>query len=482
MSRASQRGSNSPTHEHCAEAQPGADTLSRELNLDELAVAPSSTGSKEHPASYINDDLSKAESQLFDGDVGVSNLDELNAPVPDQNSEEDTLRYYRSLEEETNVEQGHQATEGVQQTAKNPSSVQKRELLQLYTISWLSLFSILGTLARLGVEWLTYYPNAPVTSNVLWANFGGSLFMGFLQEDQALFAEQRQYAALKPKGSSSGTDVEHERKAHAAEHLAAKKLMPLYIGLTVGFCGSFTSFSSFMLDLFLGLSDDLVGKSANIPTRNPGWSVCSVLAVAIIHVTVSLSALVVGAHIAIALLPLLCRIPQMNSERYTNSLAVFLGIGCWLGAVLLAIWPPHDRWRSVVFALVFAPLGCILRYVLAKKLNGVFASFPLGTFMANLFGTAVLGLAYDIQHVPLASAGKSIGGGILGCQVLTGIIQGFCGCLTTVSTWVVEMRNLKKHHAYIYGSVSISVGFSLMVVIIGSLHWTVGISRPVCTV
>src|SRR5436305_11274869 len=61
---------------------------------------------------------------------------------------------------------------------------------QLYTVSYLVLFSMLGTLARLGVQALTFYRGAPVVTSVLWANFGGSLIMGFLSEDRQLFKEE----------------------------------------------------------------------------------------------------------------------------------------------------------------------------------------------------------------------------------------------------------------------------------------------------
>ncbi|KAF2712831.1 hypothetical protein K504DRAFT_449624 [Pleomassaria siparia CBS 279.74] len=473
----------------CADAD--ADAFGANSNLDGLAVSsPPRESSKRRPRNY-QDDFDEAESDLLERNVdqGVANLDELAAPAPDENPGEGPVRYHRSLEEEEkDIRQRRSAEEDVD-SKRHPTereSPRERLLWQLYIYSWLVLFSIFGTLARLGVEWLTSYPNAPVTTNVLWANFGGSLVLGFLQEDRVLFAEERNRDALDPHGPSSTTDHEKEKKREMgkrqAELLAAKKAIPMYIGLSVGFCGSFTSFSSFMRDLFLGLSNDLVGKQASLAPRSAGWSVCSVLGIATLEVTVSLSALALGAHVAIALFPLLCKIPKMNSARFMNPLAIILGFGCWLGAVFLAIWPIRDRWRGqVVFALVFSPLGCILRYQLSLRLNGISKSFPLGTFAANIFGTAVLGLAYALQHAPLYPTDGKIGGGILGCQILAGITEGFCGCLTTISTWVSELRSLRKHHAYVYGTATIVLGFSFVTVIIGSVHWTIGISQPACT-
>jgi len=432
------------------------------------------------------DDLDAAESELLDEDVddGVEGLDELAAPAPDENPDEERTEYHRSLEEERETSNRRSATrEHTQQAIKRPP-LQQRLLTQLYTHSWLVFFSIFGTLARLGVKWITNYRNGPVTTNVLWANFGGSLILGFLQEDRALFAEKRGRHLLSNShsSSSSGDDNDEKKQRNAqADQISRKKYIPLYVGLAVGFCGSFTSYSSFMRDLFLGLSDELIGKGQVKLARSAGWSAASVLGVIITEVTVSLSALSFGAHLAIALLPLLSSIPQTNTAKFTNPLGVFLGIGCWFGGICLAIWPPHDAWRGqLVFAIVFAPLGTIVRYWLSITLNRRIKSFPIGTFTANMLGTAFLAMAYDLQHANLQ--GNVVGGSIIGCQVLQGITEGFCGCLTTVSTWVAELRSLRKKHAYLYGVTSISIGLSLMVVIMGALQWTSELRPPTCKV
>lgn len=63
-----------------------------------------------------------------------------------------------------------------------------------------------------------------------------------------------------------------------------------------------------------------------------------------------------------------------------------------------------------------------------------------------MFGAIVLGVAWDLQRAPL-EAGQ-IGAGVAGCQVLQGVQDGFSGCLTTVSTWVLELSSLRRRHAY----------------------------------
>ncbi|MCJ1368760.1 hypothetical protein MMC16_007906 [Acarospora aff. strigata] len=395
-----------------------------------------------------------------------------------------------------------------------------RVATQLYAVSYLIFFSILGTLARLGLQALTTYPNAPVQEGVLWANFAGSLFMGFLGEDHTLFAEgggpahDAEGQERKPRKS----DEEHDRSAGGGlsevdrvtakrRHNAMKKTIPLYIGLATGFCGSLTSFSSFMRDVFLALSNDLpvprshtkagpIISSGPVP-RNGGYSFMALIAVILITVCLCLSALQCGAHLAIALEAITPALGVEYRRRILDRAAVVLGWGTWLSAVFIAIWPPdrpggpsgrsnwsQETWRGeAVFALVFAPLGCLVRFYASTYLNGRILSFPLGTFVVNISGTVILGMCYDLQHVRLGSSSlRMVGGSRVGCQVLQGVMDGFCGCLTTVSTWVVELKTLKKRHAYIYGSVSVGLGLAFLVVIMGSLRWTVGFSSPACTI
>lgn len=315
--------------------------------------------------------------------------------------------------------------------------------------------------------------------------------MGFLQEDRAIFAPRRGSILLQGRTSSTSGSTDLERDGTEAgqakeklpskqDELKRKKTLPLYIGLSVGFCGSFTSFSSFIRDAFLALSNDLASKGAQTLPRSAGWSVCAVLAVLITEIALSLSALSFGAHVAILMTPVLARLPKINSHRFMEPSAVILGFGCWIGAVFLAIWPPYITWRGeVVFALVFAPLGCLLRFFLSIKLNGISKKFPIGTFAANVFGTLVIGMLYDLQHTDL---GGIVGGGIVGCQVLQGLEDGFCGCLTTVSTWVAELKSLRKRNAYIYGAASVGISLASLIIIMGSLQWTIGFHSVICKV
>jgi CrcB protein len=362
---------------------------------------------------------------------------------------------------------------------------------QLYTISFLVFFAIWGTLARLGLQALTFYHGAPVVFSELWANVAGTFIMGFLAEDMQLFRDEwgGRGAQSLPVEEGEPADRSPTPKRSKASHGKVKKTIPLYIGLTTGFCGSFTSFSSFVRDIFLALSNDLrspidhpyIGSPPSPTTtvpRNAGYSVMAILAVIFITLSLCYAALKVGAHLAAFMDSVTPSLPFRFTRKLIDPLFVFLGFGSWIGAILLAVFPPHNAWRGqALFACVFAPIGCLLRYYVSLAFNPSLPSFPMGTFAVNILGTAVLGMSYGLQRVRI---GDIVGGSLAGCQVLQGIQDGFCGALTTVSTWILEIDTLKRSHAYVYASVSVVAATSLLVVVMGSVRWSVGWEAITC--
>lgn len=513
--------------------------------LDELA-APSPVEQREDTRQDVLENRSSREgsarnNQTSRGDYNIpddySQLDELAAPSPVENRDdtrEDHLekRISRGSSARKSIGQEHNLTalaasapagnhsaascsskESSVAGTRPPAHRQRvsRLATELYTVSYLILFSILGTLARLGLQALTYYPGAPVQTGLLWANFGGSLFMGFLLEDRKLFRESVRSSCQdeakrredEEKGDLNQSDPDlrpyiaaAQRQAISKQQAAVKRTIPLYIGLATGFCGSFTSFSAFIRDAYLALANRLpvpvshtspatIAPDSTVP-RNGGYSFMAICAVILVTLMLCLGALLLGAHIAIALENWTTGIPNLVPRKIIDRMVVFIAWGAWLGAVLMTIWPPdrpggpvgqafwtQEFWRGkALFALVFAPPGCLLRFYASLHLNGKIQSFPLGTFTVNIFGVVLEGMFFDLQHVPL--------GGRVGCQVLQGLGDGFCGCLTTVSTWVAELKGLRIRHAYVYGSVSVAVAVGLMVIVMGSYQWTMGFHAPLC--
>lgn len=457
-------------------------------DLDEVAApSPVATPQQERRQGYLEDRNAangSAEDKLADFAV----------PLPFANSKKQNGQGY--LENRTSGSPS--SDEKPKQEVSPPRPRVSRLATEVYTVSYLVFFSILGTLARLGLQALTFYPSAPVQTGLLWANVGGSLLMGFLSEDRQLFREE--WGSQHKPRPKTGDEEEARRPPRdpsvSKRHAVVKKTLPLYIGLATGFCGSFTSFSSFMRDAFFAMSNALdvpISHPSSVPIsetidlhRNPGYSFLALLAVLITTIGLSLMALQFGAHMALFLEPLTPSIPFTISRKIIDRLFVLLGWGCWLAAVLMAILPPdrpggpagnanwaQETWRSqALFALVFAPPGCLLRFYASLYLNGRIKAFPLGTFAVNIFGTAMEAMFLDLQRVPI--------GGMVGCQVLQGMSDGFCGCLTTVSTWVAELTGLRLRHAYFYGMMSVTVALSLMIIIMGSLQWRDGFKDPLC--
>ena len=446
------------------------------------------------------------------------NLDEVALPSPVENPDERRICRHHSLEERLSSEDRTRratttdassperkdaekgADKGAEKEAPNPQGIfASRAITELCTISHLIFFSILGTLARLGLEALTNYPGAPVVFTSLWVNFAGSLFFGFLAESsdrvnatriEDRYADQGEGSS----GNSSRTARDEEERVGQAEDNQVEEeedLPPqrqpslLYVGLSTGFCGSFTTFSSFMRDVFLALSNNM---SSPPPSRSIGDDFMAPLAILIGTLFLCVAAIRAGAHIAILVGKVNWVLPG-SMHFLLNRAMLVIGILVWAGAIVMAAVPPDrpagpasrgtwgdETWRGLVlFALVFAPVGCIARFYLSSKLNGLQAGFPIGTFAANIIGTMILGMAWDLHHSSAGSARVS-------CQVLQGMMDGFCGCLTTVSTWVAELGSLRRRHAYVYGGVSLGVSLASLVIIMGSHLWSTGWTQPTCPV
>jgi fluoride ion exporter CrcB/FEX len=112
-------------------------------------------------------------------------------------------------------------------------------------------------------------------------------------------------------------------------------------------------------------------------------------------------------------------------------------------------------YRKMMYSLVFAPIGAIVRWKLAD-INGKLTVpgwgwFPTGTFAANMLGSivsaAVVAYEYRYDYVLGYSNTFWLDG------TLTALRVGFAGSLTTVSTFVAEVNGFmarRTEHAYPY--------------------------------
>lgn len=129
------------------------------------------------------------------------------------------------------------------------------------------------------------------------------------------------------------------------------------------------------------------------------------------------------------------------------------------------------RWRHrVLFALLLAPPGAMLRYFLSKlnTLKPINGRFPLGTFLANMIATLLIAGVYVAQRRPSASIPVR-------CDALYAIQQGFCGCLSTVSTFANELVSIKKRRwRWVYLFTSVIFGHLLVLAVVGGVRWGPG--------
>jgi CrcB protein len=122
-------------------------------------------------------------------------------------------------------------------------------------------------------------------------------------------------------------------------------------------------------------------------------------------------------------------------------------------------------WKSVIAISVGASGGALLRWFLGGRLNAVFPTIPLGTLAANLIGGYVVGAAVGVFASYAA----------LGPEWRLLVITGFCGGLTTFSTFSAEVTGLLQQGRALWACAAIGahLGGSLLMTFagIGTVAW-----------
>jgi fluoride exporter len=127
-------------------------------------------------------------------------------------------------------------------------------------------------------------------------------------------------------------------------------------------------------------------------------------------------------------------------------------------------------WKSIVAVSVGASAGALLRWWLGDRLNALFPLLPPGTLAANIIGGYVIGAA-----VALFTALPA-----LPAEWRLLIITGFCGGLTTFSTFSAEVVALLQRGQALWAlaEVATHVGASVLMTFAGmaTVFWARGIS------
>jgi CrcB protein len=124
--------------------------------------------------------------------------------------------------------------------------------------------------------------------------------------------------------------------------------------------------------------------------------------------------------------------------------------------------------KSVMAVCVGASLGALLRWWLGSQLNNIFPAIPPGTLAANLVGGYVVGIAIAFFATYSAIAPE--------WRLL--IITGFCGGLTTFSTFSAEIVTLLQQGRSLWalGAAAVHLCGSVLMTLagIGTVNWIRG--------
>jgi CrcB protein len=131
-------------------------------------------------------------------------------------------------------------------------------------------------------------------------------------------------------------------------------------------------------------------------------------------------------------------------------------------------WNCPDRppmHRSILAVSLGAALGALLRWWLGLCLNALLPDIPPGTLAANLIGGYIIGLAVAF----FAQAGR------LAPEWRLFVITGFCGGLTTFSTFSAEIMALLQRGQLLWAlaAICLHLAGSLLMTLagIGTLTW-----------
>ena len=115
--------------------------------------------------------------------------------------------------------------------------------------------------------------------------------------------------------------------------------------------------------------------------------------------------------------------------------------------------------KSVIAVCVGASLGALLRWWLGSQLNSFFPAIPPGTLAANLVGGYLVGIAIAFFATYSAISPE--------WRLL--IITGFCGGLTTFSTFSAELVTLLQQgrSLWAFGAAAMHLGGSVLMTLAG---------------
>lgn len=211
----------------------------------------------------------------------------------------------------------------------------------------------------------------------------------------------------------------------------SKQFPYTFFGLTVGFCGSFTTFSSWM--------NSVVNDSEPVVQCFTG-------------LTIPFTVFIVGADIGSSFsVPKFLPVTARGIDRGIVSCLALVGVLVMV-AIAATIDPGATISNGDLISVGLGPIGALMRFGLSRWLNPVWPNqFMLGTFVANMVAVIVTG---GLTHCA---------NGDNWCDYTE---TGICGSLSSVSSWVLDTVQIYKKSrpwAYFYCLFSVGVGIAIMI-------------------
>lgn len=115
--------------------------------------------------------------------------------------------------------------------------------------------------------------------------------------------------------------------------------------------------------------------------------------------------------------------------------------------------------KAIAVISIGGAIGCLTRWGVSVKLNGLFPTVPLGTLTVNWVGGYLIGVAtaYFATHPMVAPEWRLL------------VITGFIGGMTTFSTFAAEIVSLLQSGRLMWaiGAIALHLGGSLIMTVLG---------------
>ena len=254
-----------------------------------------------------------------------------------------------------------------------------------------------------------------------------------------------------------------------------------YLGLTTGFCGSLTSFSTWIYKLTL----DFV----TLPQGTKPSDIVVIFITNIIVIFLELLLFIIShkigeyfAKLAIKLKELLFEsddisLNEESSHSTYNYIKDIMNMMIFVVVIIffIAVMPnlhiaPITILNSPLFLLFFtfsSMLGAICRYFIGFWFNDPNSRyFPqFGTFLSNMIACILLSVSTFNNENPEIDNSHLYYDGVYNSLIIS-IQFGFCGCLSTISTFIAEVCTIKFHQSIIYIIASTVVAQVLIFILI----------------